>query len=87
MTAPNWFRIISDLIYVGIPMKELSRQVDAQMSEALIRHYRSGGQPTYVRGEALIRMWCNTLNKEPNDVPRQPWYPPNRIRHNRGLKA
>jgi hypothetical protein len=87
LTSPDWFRVVSDLIYVGIPMKEIARTIDVQMSEALIRHYRSGGQPTYVRGEALIRMWCDKLDKTAQDLPRVPWYPPNRLRRNRGLRA
>ena len=87
LTSPAWFTIISDLIYAGVPMREIARRIDVAMCEKVLRHYRAGGQPTYVRGEALVRFWCETLNKQPSDLPRQPWYPPTRIRRNRGLRA
>lgn len=73
MTSPDWFRIITDLIYAGVPMREIGRQIDVQLSEQVLRHYRSGTQPLYPRGEALIRFWCARLEKESHEVPRIPF--------------
>ncbi len=89
LSSPDWFRVITDLIYAGISMREISRRVDATMCEKLLRHYRAGGQPNYVRGEALVKLWCDVLNKGHHELPRQPWYPPTRLggRRNRGLRA
>lgn len=87
LTSPDWFRVISDLIYAGVHMKQLARTMDVKMCEGLIRHYRAGGQPTYVRGEALIRMWCEVTGKSQSDLPRQPWYPPTRVRRTREQRA
>lgn len=73
MTAPDWFRIITDLIYAGVSMREIGRNIDIELSEQVLRHYRSGTQPLYPRGEALIRFWCSTLNKQQHEIPRVPF--------------
>lgn len=88
LTQPDWFRIITDLIYAGLPMRQIGREIDVTMSEALLRAYRSGTQPTYVRGEALVKLWCAKLGKSVDEVPRKAWYPPTKLaaRRNRGLR-
>lgn len=73
LLAPDWFRIITDLIYAGVTMQEVARRLDLITSESLIRHYRAGVQPTYVRGEQLIRLWAETMKREASEAPRIPW--------------
>jgi len=80
LTAPDWFAIITDLIYAGVTMRELSSVMDVQMSASLIRAYRGGTQPTYARGEALVSYWCKRLGKERHAVPRLPYVDPQKRR-------
>lgn len=70
-TTPDWFRIITDLVYAGIPMREIGRRMDVHLSEALLRSYRAGGEPAYVRGEALVLLWTETFSKTADDIPRK----------------
>jgi hypothetical protein len=73
LLAPDWFRIITDLVYVGVPVREIARRLDLKSSESLLRSYRAGVQPTYVRGEALIEFWASTLKRDKSEIPRVPW--------------
>lgn len=73
LLAPDWFRIITDLVYAGVPVREIARNLDLKASESLLRSYRAGVQPTYVRGEALIRFWAETLKRDAQEIPRMPW--------------
>ena len=70
LQSPDWFALITDLIYLGVPMKEISRRMGATASESALRNYRAGAQPLYVRGEALIRLWMETTGKQAEDMPR-----------------
>lgn len=83
LMAPDWFRIITDLIYAGMSMSEIGRAVDAQMSKQLLNNYRAGGQPTYVRGEALVRMWCETIGRTADQIPRAPYTRGHRVERRR----
>jgi hypothetical protein len=80
MNSPDWFAIITDLIYQGIPMKEVARHMDAKVSESMLRYYRSGGEPLYVRGEALVRFWCDRTGKTVDQLPRKPFARGHRMR-------
>lgn len=71
LRSPDWFAIVTELIYLGVPMKEVSRRMDAQVTESMLRYYRSGGEPLYVRGEALLRFWSEKTGKPASDAPRK----------------
>lgn len=79
LQSPDWFAIITDLIYAGVPMKEIARRLDLGMSGQLLRHYRAGGQPLYVRGEALIQFWADQMGKSVLDLPRKPFVRGHRV--------
>ncbi len=79
LQSPDWFVIITDLIYINIPMKEICRRMDLEMSDKLLRHYRAGGQPLYVRGEALIKFWAEHTGKSVSELPRKPYQRPHRV--------
>lgn len=87
LQAPDWFRVITDLIYAGRTMADIARVVDASMSGQLLSHYRSGGQPTYVRGEALVRLWCEVTGKQADAIPRLPFIAPDRSRRSQRVRA
>ena len=80
LQSPDWFAIITDLIYAEIPMREISRRLDLQMSDSLLRSYRAGVQPLYVRGEALIRFWTETTGKPVAELPRKPFIRGHRVK-------
>lgn len=80
LQSPDWFAIITDLIYAEIPMREISRRMDIKMSEALIRSYRSGVQPAYPRGEALLKLWSQATGKSIADIPRKPFIRGHRVK-------
>jgi hypothetical protein len=46
----------------------------------MLRYYRSGGEPLYVRGEALVRFWCDRTGKTVDQLPRKPFARGHRMR-------
>jgi hypothetical protein len=76
--TPDWFRVITDLINLGLSMHEIGRTLGVDFSRDLVRHYRNGTQPLYVRGEALLRLWSQRTGRPVDEVPRVPFYPPYR---------
>lgn len=70
LMAPDWGEIINDLLRVGATTKEMSAVMGMQLTERMIRHYRTGSQPAYFRGELLIGFWCKRLSRSVEDVPR-----------------
>lgn len=67
-----------------MPMREIGRRMNVEMSEAILRAYRGGVQPLYVRGEALLRLWSETTGRPIDEVPRVKWHPPVRRVTRRG---
>lgn len=87
MTAPDWFRVITDLVYLGISMRDIGRSIGVEVSRDLMRHYRNGTQPLYVRGEALLRLWSEKTGRPVEDVPRVPYIPSHRVSGRRARAA
>ena len=87
LTTPDWFAVITDLIYAKVSMRDVSRRLDLRTQESLLRHYRAGGQPTYFRGEALVKLWCETLGKTPDELPRKPYIKGHRVESARRSRA
>jgi len=71
LQSPDWFAIVTELVYLGTPMREVARRMDGQLTESMLRYYRSGGEPLFVRGEALIRLWCDKTGKSWDELPRK----------------
>jgi hypothetical protein len=79
MKSPDWFRIISDLIYHGLPMKKVGEKMDVKLTDSLLRSYRAGVQPMYPRGDALLKLWCKTTGKQEHEAPQTEWIPPHNV--------
>lgn len=67
--VPDWGRIISDLAGAGHSSRDLSRVMQSQVTDRMIRWYGDGMQPTYWRGKLLIECWCSVLRRSVSDVP------------------
>jgi hypothetical protein len=76
MKSVDWFRVVTDLQRAGVPMKEVARRMDIKLSEAMLRAYRAGSEPLYVRGEALIMFWVQHTGKSREQLPMRDWHPP-----------
>jgi hypothetical protein len=79
MIAPDWFKIITDLIYAGVPMRKIKDATELKMGESLIRAYRNGTQPLYPRGVVLINLWCDVTNKTADQLPYKNWFSGHRV--------
>jgi len=73
LQTPDWFAIVTELIYLGHSIKDMGRQLDPLITESMLRYYRSGGEPLYVRGEALLRFWSEKTGKAVSQVPMRPF--------------
>lgn len=63
----DWFRLVTDLQYAGVSMREAARRIG--VAEGQLRNLRKGGEPLYPRGDALIELWCEVLAKSRTDLP------------------
>jgi hypothetical protein len=67
MQTTDWFRLITDLMQAGIPMRKIGQEMGmAQLTGPMLRHYRAGVEPLHWRGEALVAFWCLTTG-QPRD--------------------
>lgn len=67
--VPDWARIIADLSDAGHGSREVSKVMQTQITDRMIRWYGEGMQPAYWRGKLLIDFWCETLRRNMADVP------------------
>lgn len=67
--VPDWARIIADLSGAGYGSRELSRIMQMQITDRMIRWYGDGMQPAYWRGKLVIDAWCDALRRRADDVP------------------
>jgi hypothetical protein len=51
----DWFRVLADLLYAGVTLSEVSRQINVPKST--IRGWSSGSEPTHDDGYALLELW------------------------------
>lgn len=72
VTAPDWPKMLDQLSEV-MPTKHIARAMGLTvLTESMLRSYRSGVQPMYWRGEALVTFWCETFSKSREEVPIAP---------------
>lgn len=63
----DWFRVLSDLVYVGVTCADVSRRIDVPRST--IRGWASGSEPTHDDGYALLEIWIERTGKQYTDRP------------------
>jgi hypothetical protein len=65
--AVDWFRVLWDLARIGISMPEIERRTG--ISSSALYGYREGSHPQHWRGEMLIDMWCDVMDKPRASLP------------------
>jgi hypothetical protein len=69
-TAPDWALMIEQLAATGLTPAAIGRAMSTcVLTNQMLRAYRMGVQPLHFRGEALIALWCVTLERHRDDLP------------------
>lgn len=69
----NWSKVLFDLTQIGMTPKTITRALGDDISEASIRGYmKKGIEPSHVRGELILDLWCEKTGKRREDAPRRP---------------
>ncbi|KVF16106.1 hypothetical protein WJ05_04660 [Burkholderia vietnamiensis] len=72
-SAICWPELLIELCQIGMPPKIVMRAVNGRISVASIRSYmRKGVEPSHVRGELILDLWCEKTGKRREDAPRRP---------------
>jgi hypothetical protein len=71
--------LIEDLEATGRTLSEISALLGFASSFRVLLHYKRGVQPLYHRGEPLIDLWCQVLEKQRTEVPKIPVRVPYRV--------
>lgn len=70
--APDWASLLDDLSS-RMSIRRIATVMGLTMlSESMLRTYRDGVQPMYWRGDALVKLWCETMGKTRDQVPLAP---------------
>lgn len=67
--VPDWGRIIADLAAAGHTSTAVSKVMQMQVTDRMVRWYGEGMQPAYWRGKLLIDFWCETLRRPMDAIP------------------
>jgi hypothetical protein len=78
-TAPDWPALIGQLGDHNMTLEAISKAVGFFITARMLAYYKAGKQPLYHRGEPLIDLWCLTLGKTREDLPRLPVRFPYRV--------
>ena len=69
LRTADWGQLISDLIDDGLSQREIGLRMGVELTGRMIGHYARGVQPVHFRGEALIDLWCEQLEKKRCELP------------------
>ncbi|WP_252477308.1 hypothetical protein [Burkholderia multivorans] len=74
ISAINWREVLFDLRRLGLMPTNVARELRGDdISEASIRGYmKKGIEPSHVRGELILNLWCAKTGKRREDAPRLP---------------
>lgn len=68
--ANDWGQMMDELLRSGVDTAQIGREMGGNITERMIRLYRTGVQPTHWRGEALLLLWCKITGKAREKAPR-----------------
>ncbi|WP_236871699.1 hypothetical protein [Burkholderia pseudomallei] len=69
----DWREVLFDLRRLGLMPTHLARELNGAVSEKAIRRWlEEVSEPTHVRGELLLALWCEKTGKRREDAPRRP---------------
>jgi hypothetical protein len=69
----DWREVLFDLRRLGLMPKDVSRELFGVIPESSIRAYTEEiAEPSHIRGEMILAVWCEKTGKRREDVPRRP---------------
>ncbi|WP_261532586.1 hypothetical protein [Burkholderia multivorans] len=69
----DWREVLFDLRRLGLMPKDVVRALRGAISEAAVRAYTEElSEPSHVRGELILDLWCEKTGKRRSDAPRRP---------------
>lgn len=69
----NWREVLLDLQHFYPKPKDVASELHGAVSEAAVRKYiEDTTEPSHVRGELILNLWCERTGKRRDDVPRRP---------------
>jgi len=61
--TPDWALMIERLESVSVTRSQMAEAMGAQITDRMIRFYRTGMQPAYFRGVGLVTLWTETTGE------------------------
>lgn len=69
----DWREILFDLRRIGLMPLDVSRELQGAIPESSLRAYTDEmAEPSHVRGELILDLWCSKMRKPREDAPRTP---------------
>ncbi|KVG10759.1 hypothetical protein WJ24_11700 [Burkholderia vietnamiensis] len=70
-SAINWREMFADLSQLGLAPRGVVRELRSVISLTAVRKYIEGEtEPSHVRGELILDLWCEKTGKRREDAPR-----------------
>ena len=63
----DWFRVITDLQYLGMTTLEAAQRLSEP--ESSLRSWKNGSEPRYSSGKRLLDLWCDMTGKSLQGAP------------------
>nr|WP_260431960.1 hypothetical protein [Burkholderia stagnalis] len=69
----DWREVLFDLRRLDLMPKDVSRELHGVIPESSLRAYTEEmAEPSHVRGELILDLWCAKTGKRRTDAPRRP---------------
>ncbi|MCA8278848.1 hypothetical protein LGN21_04535 [Burkholderia cepacia] len=73
VASVDWREVLLDLQHFYPKPKDVARELHGVVSETAVRKYiEDTTEPSHVRGELILNLWCRTTGKRREDAPRRP---------------
>ena len=67
--TPDWAAMIAQMCERGLTYSDIGKATSSMLTHRMVRHYATGVQPLYWRGEQMIELWCATLKLKRENLP------------------
>lgn len=72
LTEVDFERVVGDLLRRGLSTAEIRKRTGCVVGESTIRLASKGiGSMTHSRGEAVVQVWAEVMERAPNEAPRR----------------
>ncbi|EML1597794.1 hypothetical protein RVY52_002533 [Burkholderia cenocepacia] len=69
----DWREVLFDLRRLDLMPKDVARELNGTIPESSVRAYTEEiAEPSHVRGELILALWCEKTGKRREDAPRRP---------------